>query len=147
MLKKRGAQMVAKLSWYGDIMIVGLEGQLDFESVSQFRKKSQRHFTQNKVIFSLKELSFVGSTGVQDFVKVLAEISDRNPFGLGVAEARSEYELLLEPYQGHALVMFKSLELAKRFFSLGHLEFQDSEGESSSENVTPDAPGPLKATN
>jgi MFS superfamily sulfate permease-like transporter len=121
--------MVAKLSWYGDIMIVGLQGQLDFESVNQFRKKSQRHFAQNKVIFSLKNLNFVGSTGVQDFVRVLAELSEKNPYGLGVAEARSEYELLLEPYQGHSLVMFKSLDLAKRFFSLGHLEFQDSEKE------------------
>lgn len=119
--------MIAKLSWYGDIMIVGLEGQLDFESVSQFRKKSQRHFAQNKVIFSLRGLTFVGSTGVQDFVSVLAELSEKNPFGLGVAEAGSEYEILLQPYQGHSLVLFKTLDLAKRFFSLGHLEFQDSE--------------------
>jgi|GEM_PF-2344451 len=119
--------MVAKLSWYGDIMIVGLQGNLDFESVSQFRKKAERHFAQNKVIFSLKGLNFVGSTGVQDFVKVLSELSAKNPHGLGIAEARSEYELLLQPYQGHTLVLFKTLDLAKRFFSLGHLEFQDSE--------------------
>ncbi|MGH1469335.1 MAG: STAS domain-containing protein [Bdellovibrionales bacterium] len=127
--------MVAKLSWYGDIMIVGLQGQLDFESVNQFKKKSQRHFAQNKVIFSLKDLSFVGSTGVQDFVRVLAELSEKNPYGLGVAEARSEYELLLEPYQGHSLVMFKSLDLAKRFFSLGHLEFQDSENQNQEDEL------------
>lgn len=137
--------MVAKLSWYGDIMIVGLEGQLDFESVNQFKVKSQRHFIQNKVIFSLKGLGFVGSTGVQDFVKVLAELSEKNPYGLGVAEAKSEYELLLEPYQGHSLVIFKSLDLAKRFFSLGHLEFQDSEKEVEDGAVdAPPGPGDLE---
>ncbi len=124
--------MVAKLSWYGDIMIVGLQGQLNFESANQFKKKSQRHFAQNKVIFSLKNLNFVGSTGVQDFVRALAELSEKNPYGLGIAEARTEYERLLEPYQGHSLVIFKSLDLAKRFFSLGHLEFQDSEEEEKS---------------
>lgn len=119
--------MIAKLSWYGDIMIVGLEGQLDFESVSQFKKKSERHFAQNKVIFSLKSLNFVGSTGIQDFVSILCELSEKNPYGLGIAEAGSEYEILLQPHQGHSLVLFKTLDLAKRFFSLGHLEFQDSE--------------------
>lgn len=120
------ALMEAKLSWYGDIMIVDLKGHLDFESVTELKKRSTRHFTQNKVIFHLKELSFVGSTGIRDFVDVLAQLSERNPFGLGVAEARTEYELLLEPYQGHTLVLFKSLEMAKKFFSLGHLEFEDS---------------------
>lgn len=128
--------MVAKLSWYGDIMIVGLQGNLDFESVGQFRKKAERHFAQNKVIFSLKGLNFVGSTGVQDFVKILSELSEKNPHGLGVAEAKSEYELLLQPYQGHTLVLFKTLDLAKRFFSLGHLEFQDSEKERETEPAT-----------
>ncbi len=127
--------MVAKLSWYEDIMIVGLQGQLNFESASQFKKKSKRHFTQNKVIFSLRDLNFVGSTGVQDFVNALAELSEKNPYGLGIAEAKAEYERLLEPYQGHSLVIFKSLELAKRFFSLGHLEFQESEVEPVNKSV------------
>jgi len=128
--------MDAKLSWYGDIMIVDLSGQLDFESVSNFRKKSDRHFTQNKVIFFLRDLSFVGSTGIKDFVSILSELSEKNPFGLGVAEARSEYQVLLEPYQGHTLVLFKTLDMAKRFFSLGHLEFEEINSKSpSDENI------------
>lgn len=118
--------MIAKLSWFGDVLIVNLEGSLDFETVSQFQKKAYRHFSQNKVIFSLKNLQFVGSTGVKNFVTVLAELSEKNPYGLGVAEARSEFEMLLNPYAGHSLVIFKSLDMAKRFFSLGHLEFEES---------------------
>lgn len=129
--------MVAKLSWYGDILIVGLHGNLDYESVSQFRKKASRHFSQNKVIFSLSSLNFVGSTGVRDFVEVLKELSEKNPFGLGVAEAKAEYEILLAPHQGHSLVLFKSLEMAKRFFSLGHLEFQESQSSSEGLEQTP----------
>jgi len=118
--------MIAKLSWFGDVLIVNLEGSLDFETVSQFQKKAHRHFSQNKVIFSLKNLRFVGSTGVKNFVTVLAELSEKNPYGLGIAEARSEFEMLLNPYAGHSLVIFKSLDMAKRFFSLGHLEFEES---------------------
>ena len=127
--------MVAKLSWYGDVLIVALEGSMSFESVNEFRKKAYRHFSQNKVIFSLKNLDFVGSTGVKDFVTIMVDLSDKNPFGLGVAEAKSEFEILLAPHTGHSLVMFKTLDMAKRFFSLGHLEFEESRDETPQEEV------------
>ena len=118
--------MIAKLNWHRDVLIVTLEGALSFESASKFRKKAYRHFSQNKVIFSLKRLDFVGSTGIKDFVAIVVDLSDKNPFGLGVAEAKSEFEILLTPHAGHSLVMFKTLDMAKRFFSLGHLDFKDS---------------------
>ena len=127
--------MIAKLSWYGDVLIVALEGSLTFDSVSEFKKKAYRHFSQNKVVFSLKELDFIGSTGVRDFVGIMVDISDKNPFGLGVAEAKSEFEILLTPHVGHSLVMFKTLDMAKRFFSLGHLEFEESLEDKAAEKI------------
>ena len=131
--------MIAKISWYGEVMIVSLEGNLSFETVSEFQKKAARHFSQNKVIFSLKNLDFVGSTGVKDFVDFMMELSNKNPFGLGVAEAKSEFEILLAPHTGHSLVLFKTLDMAKRFFSLGHLEFEESLDE-----ITPSNPSNIK---
>ncbi len=131
--------MIAKISWYGEVMIVALEGNLSFETVSEFQKKAARHFSQNKVIFSLKNLDFVGSTGVKDFVNFMMELSNKNPFGLGVAEAKSEFEILLAPHTGHSLVLFKTLDMAKRFFSLGHLEFEESLDE-----ITPTNPNNIK---
>ena len=131
--------MIAKISWYGEVMIVALEGSLSFETVSEFQKKAVRHFSKNKVIFSLKNLDFVGSTGVKDFVNFMMELSNKNPSGLGVAEAKSEFEILLAPHTGHSLVLFKTLDMAKRFFSLGHLEFEESLDE-----IAPTNPNDIK---
>lgn len=97
-----------------DILIVTLSGTLDFNKAYEFKRKSFRHFLQNKVVFSLKDLNFVGSTGMSSFVETLAELSQKNPNGLRVCDVGLEYKRLLEPYFSDKFQLCLNLEEAKQ---------------------------------
>lgn len=118
-----GKIMKALMEWHEDIVIVSISGLLDFEKVYEFRKKSLRHFMQNKVIFSLKELSFVGSTGLSSFAETLNKIALENPNGLGVCDVSFEYEKLLDPFVNEKLKIFKTLDVAKNHYALKSMDF------------------------
>ena len=96
-----------------DILIVTLSGTMDFDKAFEFRKKSLRHFLQNRVVFSLKELNFVGSTGLSSFVETLSELSQKNPNGLSLCDVGLEYKRLLEPYFSEKLQIYTDVEQAK----------------------------------
>lgn len=118
-----GEDMRALMQWHEDIVVVSISGQLDFEKAYEFRKKSLRHFMQNKVIFSLKELSFVGSTGLSSFAETLNKIASENPNGLGLCDVSFEYEKLLHPFLSEKLVIFKTLDVAKNHYALKSMDF------------------------
>lgn len=106
--------MDAMIVLENDVLIVTLSGTMDFDKAYEFRKKSLRHFLQNKVVFSLKGLNFVGSTGMSSFVETLAEISQKNPNGLSLCEVGLEYKRLLEPYFNEKLQIYANVDLAKK---------------------------------
>jgi anti-anti-sigma factor len=105
--------MDAVVVWDKDVLVVTLSGTMDFDKAFEFRKKSLRHFIQNKVVFSLKNLNFVGSTGMSSFVETIAEISQKNPNGIGLCEVGLEYKRLLEPYFNEKLQLYPNLDEAK----------------------------------
>lgn len=96
-----------------DILIVTLSGTMDFDKAFEFRKKSLRHFLRNRVVFSLKDLNFVGSTGLSSFVETLSELAEKNPNGLSLCDVGLEYKRLLEPYFSDKLQVYADIEQAK----------------------------------
>ena len=63
--------MQAKIHKNGDITVVQLEGRIDFETTEPFRETCQDLLLNNKVVFNLSELSFVGSSGIGAFVSFM----------------------------------------------------------------------------
>ncbi len=63
----------------GPIIVMNLEGQLDFESTISFQKTCQNILKKDpnqKFILNLKDLRFVGSTGINHFIQVLKEFTN-----------------------------------------------------------------------
>ncbi len=106
--------MDANIKLDQDILIVTLSGTMDFDKAFEFRKKSLRHFLRNRVVFSLKELNFVGSTGLSSFIETLSELAEKNPNGLCLCDVGLEYKRLLEPYFNEKLQIFADIEHAKK---------------------------------
>jgi anti-anti-sigma factor len=104
----------AKVVWDKDIVVVNLSGTMDFDKAFEFRKKSFRHFLQNKVVFSLKELNFIGSTGISSFVDTLTELAKQNPNGVKLCNVGLEFRKLLEVHIDHKLQLFTDIESAKK---------------------------------
>jgi anti-anti-sigma factor len=62
----------------GDVIVVSLKGFLNFETSDQFKKGCLTNFINKHVIFDLKELSFVGSSGLTSFVEVFREFKAKS---------------------------------------------------------------------
>jgi anti-anti-sigma factor len=62
----------------GQVLVVELEGQVDFESTQQFQEACERLISKtksSKVLFHLGKLKFVGSSGITHFIRVLKEFN------------------------------------------------------------------------
>jgi anti-anti-sigma factor len=74
--------MEAKFAVRGEVLIVELNGRLDFETSEPFRKTCMEKLVSEKVVFDLRNLNFVGSLGLTDFVATLDQMSQKSQPGV-----------------------------------------------------------------
>lgn len=70
--------MIMRAKQDGNVLFLELEGHLDFETTVQFRQTCKDLITKgagNRLIFNMEKLKFVGSSGINQFVKVLKEFN------------------------------------------------------------------------
>jgi anti-anti-sigma factor len=87
--------MEVRFTRQSDVVIVHLQGRLNLENIDPFRSNCFRHLVGEKVIFNLRELHFVGSTGIKPFVATIEELSRRNEGGIRVCEIGPEFQKIL----------------------------------------------------
>ncbi len=88
--------MEAKFALRGEVLLVELNGRLDFESTVPFRRTCLEKLVTEKVVFDLKNLNFVGSLGLQDFVTTLDDLSKISAPGIKFCGVSSEFRRLFE---------------------------------------------------
>ena len=70
--------MIMRAKQEGDFLLFELEGHLDFETTQQFEDTCAELLTKAptaQVIFNLSKLKFVGSSGINHFIKVLKDFN------------------------------------------------------------------------
>jgi anti-anti-sigma factor len=85
----------------GDNVIVCMEGHLDFETADQMREnllRLERQAGDNRVIFDLGSLQFVGSSGISAFVQALREFNGRVPTKPRYANVRNEFKRIIAAF-------------------------------------------------
>lgn len=109
--------MEAKFAVRGEVLIVELTGRLDFETTEPFRKTCMEKLVSEKVVFDLKNLNFVGSLGLTDFVTTLDQMSRQSQPGVKFCGVSSEFRRLFEAggLAGHDI--FESQEKAIQSFA------------------------------
>lgn len=108
--------MEAKFVQDGDILIVHLRGKVDYETVEPFRQTCLSHLTRHKVIFDLKELSFVGSIGITDLVGTLADMSQQTQSGVKFSRVGSEFRRVLQASHIKNIEIYEDPEKARLAF-------------------------------
>ncbi|MGE3973216.1 MAG: STAS domain-containing protein [Bdellovibrionales bacterium] len=86
--------MVAEISKRGEITIVRLKGRLDFETPEPFKRTCLAKLKNEKVVFNLQELNFVGSCGITIFLDLLNEFSTSNSVKPKFCGLNSEFRRL-----------------------------------------------------
>jgi len=70
--------MIMRAKHEGNVMVLELEGHLDFETTVQFRETCKELIDKNgtpRMVISLEKLKFVGSSGINQFIRVLKEFN------------------------------------------------------------------------
>lgn len=94
--KSEEIKMQALIKKHGDVTVVELTGKLDFETAEPFRQTCLDNLSNNKVVFNLTELSFVGSSGIGAFVTTLKQFAKVSPVSPKFCYVKSEFRKIFQ---------------------------------------------------
>lgn len=86
--------MEAKFYQSGEVIVVALKGRLEIEKTQAFKTACCESLRGRKVVFCMKDLNFVGSTGIQTYFQIIREFSTANPFKAKVADLKPDFQRL-----------------------------------------------------
>lgn len=101
-----------------DVTFVQLVGYMDMESVSYFRKYCSEKLNGQKVVINMTQLSFVGSSGIFNFMEVLRELrgSEATPSNLRLCGGGPEFRRIFQLGNLIGTGMFEDELIAARSF-------------------------------
>lgn len=111
--------MEAKLQRQGEVTVVRLSGKIELETNHSFRDVCLRQFANQKVVFCMREVQFVGSSGIQAFFRALGEIHAGSRHGIKVAGVQGDFLRLFQHTGVTGLEIHESSDLAVRSFLAG----------------------------
>lgn len=96
--------MILRAKNEGETLILELEGQLDFETTLQFQQTCTSLIQKNemqKVVFNLEKLKFVGSSGINHFIRIMKDFNSpkftkRKP---KLCHLSTEFQRIFRAYQ------------------------------------------------
>ena len=108
--------MELKLLLDGDIAVVSLSGRIEVEKTQNFKNACLQNFKDKKIVFCMKNLSFVGSSGIQSFFGVLNELNAANKMKAKIAGLSPDFERLYKFTECQNLELHESIEGAIQSF-------------------------------
>lgn len=87
--------MEAKFYQEGEVTIVALSGRLCIEKAPAFKNACLQGLKGKKVVFCMKDLSFVGSTGIQSFFQTIREFNQSRHFNAKISDLKPDFCRLL----------------------------------------------------
>lgn len=86
--------MKAQMSTVDDVVVVNLSGRINMEYTEIFRDACLRDISRRskKIIFNMRDLSFVGSNGIMPFVQALKELAAQDETQLRFCQVGSEFK-------------------------------------------------------
>ena len=109
--------MEASYQKRGEVVVVELKGRLNFEMSGAFRRTCIERLLSEKVVFDLRNLNFVGSLGLKDFVDTLDHMVQHSRLGIRFSGVSSEFRRLFEASGISTLTMFENTDKAVQSFT------------------------------
>lgn len=85
----------------GNVVVVSLQGQLDYETTDLLRDnlfKLQKESKNDQVVFDLGDLQFVGSSGISAFVQTLRDFNVSTNNRPRYANVRNEFKRIMTAF-------------------------------------------------
>jgi len=97
--------MKAKIKQNADVLVLSLEGKIDYESqdvtcafINKTIEKNKTDETPKKILVSMKDLQFVGSAGITHFVEQLKKIHDDTDVTPKYIGVKSEFQKIMKAF-------------------------------------------------
>ncbi len=118
--------MKAQLEKIEDVVVINLSGRIEMEFTDVFREACLKDFPRrsNKIIFNLKELSFVGSNGIMPFVDALTDLAKTQKAQVRFCQVSSEFKKIFAASPLSSIQIFDQQDQA--ILSLRNLDFIES---------------------
>lgn len=108
--------MQAKIQKDGEILVIYLKGQIDYETAEPFRQTCLNHLIKENVVFNFGELQFVGSKGITDFTDTLSALSVKIQNPIRFCKVSVEFRRVLEAGELKDLQIYDDEYTAKLSF-------------------------------
>lgn len=108
--------MEVKLLLEGDITIVSLSGRIEIEKTQSFKNACLQNFAKKNVVFCVKNLNFVGSTGIQSFFGVLNDLNSTKKMNAKIAGMTPDFQRLFNFSKCTDLEVHENIEGAMQTF-------------------------------
>ena len=108
--------MEVKIVLDGDIAVVSLSGRIEIEKTQSFKKACLQNFSEKKVVFCMKNISFVGSSGIQNFFGVLNDLNSNQKLNAKIAGLSPDFQRLFKFSECSNLEVHESIEGALQSF-------------------------------
>lgn len=116
--------MKTQIKKNGDVVVVEMNGRLDFETNGPLREELSKLIQPNrtdsapkKIIFNMEKLEFVGSSGISSFVQTLKEFNATSPSKPRYCNVKSEFKRVIKAFDEEQLFEFhENEERAKKSF-------------------------------
>jgi anti-anti-sigma factor len=108
--------MDVKLLLDGDVVVVSLSGRIDIEKNQHFKRACLQNFSNKKVVFCMKNISFVGSSGIKSFFHVLNDLNTNNKLCAKLAVSNPDFKRLFNVLECKNLEIHDSIEGALQSF-------------------------------
>lgn len=128
--------METSIRRHGEWTVVKITGRIEMEKAQIFREACLKSLQNEKVVFELDRLQFVGSTGMSEFFEVLHDIEKMKGCGVKLVGLSSDFKRFVAVTKASLLKIHETLEEAFRPALDAGLDFNQSPTENLSENLT-----------
>ncbi len=108
--------MKAMIRQEGEVFVIYLRGKVEFDSTEPFRNTVLSHLKNQKVVFNMENLNFVGSNGITPFIETMVELCNSRDSNVHFCNLSSEFQRIFEASSIQALKVFENESVAKSSF-------------------------------
>lgn len=108
--------MRATVTRISDVVLVCLSGRIEVEKSKELKKVLLRDYKNAKMVFCLKDISFVGSYGMTVFFQILQELVKQNVCNIKISGATRDIQFLMDSFE-IIFPKFATIDLALKSFT------------------------------
>jgi anti-anti-sigma factor len=108
--------MELKLLMDGKISVVSLSGRIEVEKAQHFKKACLQNFKDKNIVFCMKSLNFVGSSGIQSFFSILNELNTSKKMNVKITGLSPDFQRVLQFSDCSTLEVHEDIDKAVKSF-------------------------------